>query len=185
MVYPNPSALFSVNLTDLNLPDDELICTNQSVGASIYNWSFGDNGTSTLTDPHHAFTTVGVLQIQLIASSPYGCNDTAQLEVTANADVIFPNAFTPSIHGPSGGEYNMEALDNDIFFPYTYGVIEFRLEIFNRWGELIFESFDIKKGWDGYFKGRLCQQGVYVWKAYVKLNNGKVFNKSGSVTLLD
>ena len=185
MVYPNPSALFSVNLTDLNLPDDELICTNQSVGASIYNWSFGDGGTSTLTDPHHAFTTVGALQIQLIASTPYGCSDTSQLEVTANADVIFPNAFTPSINGSSGGEYNKEALDNDVFFPYTYGVIEFKLEIFDRWGELIFESFDIKKGWDGYFKGRLCQQGVYVWKAYVKLNNGKVFNKSGSVTLLD
>jgi hypothetical protein len=45
-------------------------------------------------------------------------------------------------------------------------------------------SNDINIGWDGYYKGKLCEEDVYVWKAYAKLNNGKVFKKTGDVTLL-
>jgi gliding motility-associated-like protein len=183
-VHITPTAAFSVNSINLDLPHDVLNCTNQSVGANIYNWSFGDGNTSNLVHPQNTYTTVGVFQIQLIAMSQYGCRDTAYSEVTTNVDVIFPNVFTPNTDGPIDGNYEMNNMDNDIFFPYTSGVIEFKLEIFNRWGEQIFESLDVKKGWNGYYKGALCQQDVYVWKAYVKLNNGKVFRKSGDVTLL-
>lgn len=183
-VHPVPTAAFSVNSVNLDLPNGVLICTNQSVGATIYNWNFGDGGTSNLVDPQNLYTTIGVFQIQLIAISPYGCSDTTYLEVTTNADIIFPNVFTPNPDGAGGETYNINNLDNEIFFPYTSGVIEYKLEIFNRWGEEIFESLEIKKGWDGYYKGALCQQDVYVWKAYIKLNNGKVFNKNGDVTLL-
>ena len=78
----------------------------------------------------------------------------------------------------------MFSTNNDIFFPYTAGVTDFQFAIFDRWGEQVFESLDVKKGWDGYYKGKLCEQGVYVWKAYIKMNNGKEFNKTGDVTLL-
>ncbi len=71
-----------------------------------------------------------------------------------------------------------------MFFPYTLGVIDYKLEIFNRWGEQIFESLDVNIGWDGYYRGKLCQQDVYVWKAYLKLNNGMEYTKAGDVTLL-
>ena len=182
--YPVPTAAFSVNSTNLNLPFDELILNNQSIGANSYNWSFGDAGTSTLFNPHYLYTSVGVFQVQLIAMSQFGCLDTAFAEITTDADVIFPNVFTPNSDGPSGGTYDINNLNNDIFFPYTSGVIEFKLEIFDRWGEEIFESLNIKQGWDGYYRGALCQQDVYVWKAYLKLNNGKKINKSGDVTLL-
>ncbi|MDP1746651.1 MAG: PKD domain-containing protein, partial [Bacteroidota bacterium] len=181
---PIPTAVFSVNSINLDLPQDVLICTNQSVGANVYNWSFGDGNTSNLVHPQNTYITVGIFQIQLIAISQNGCRDTAYSEVTTNVDVVFPNVFTPNPDGPVDDSYDMNNMDNDIFFPYTSGVIEFKLEIFNRWGEEIFESLDVKKGWNGYYKGALCQQDVYVWKAYVKLNNGKVFNKSGDVTLL-
>jgi len=50
-------------------------------------------------------------------------------------------------------------------------------------GELIFVSNNVNIGWDGYYKGKLCEQDVYIWKAYVKLNNGKVFRRTGDVTL--
>jgi len=182
--YPLPIALFSVNSTLLDIPYDILMCNNQSTNATIYNWSFGDGSNSILENPQHLYTSVGVFQVQLIATSQFGCADTADIKVTTNADVIFPNAFTPNLIGGPGGSYDINALDNDIFFPYTTGVSEFKLEIFNRWGEEIFESLDIKKGWDGYYRGVLCQSDVYVWKAYIKLNNGKIFNKSGDVTLL-
>ncbi|MGZ4078621.1 MAG: PKD domain-containing protein, partial [Bacteroidia bacterium] len=183
-VFPYPVAAFSLNSTTLDLPYDDLVCTNLSVGASSYIWSFGDGGTSVLTNPTHPYTTVGSYPIMLIATNIYNCSDTAYSQVTTNTNVVFPNAFTPNDNGPSGGYYDITSLTNDIFFPYASGVVDFKLQIFNRWGELIFETTDFKQGWDGYYHGELCQQDVYVWKAYVRLNNGKKFNKTGDVTLL-
>ncbi len=182
--HPIPTAALSINSTNLNLPYDVLILNNQSVGASSYYWEFGDGGTSTQFNPQYVYTSLGVFQVQLIAMSQYGCVDTTFAEVTTNADVVFPNAFTPNPNGSQGGGYDLNNLSNDIFFPYSSGVIEFKIEIFNRWGEEIFESLDIKQGWDGYYRGAICQQDVYIFKAYVKLNNGKVFYKNGDVTLL-
>jgi gliding motility-associated-like protein len=184
IAHPTPTSAFSVSSTNLELPYDVLMCNNQSINATAYNWSFGDGGTSTLLNPQYIYSSVGVFKIQLIAMSQYGCTDTAFAEVTTDADVIFPNVFTPNPNGSQGGIYNLNNLSNDIFFPYSSGVIEFKIEIFNRWGEEIFESLDIKQGWDGFYRGAICQQDVYVWKAYIKLNNGKVFHKNGDVTLL-
>jgi gliding motility-associated-like protein len=184
-VHPYPIAAFSVNSANLELPYDELMCTNQSVGASTYIWNFGDGiGSSTMVNPQYLYSSIGVFNVRLVAVSSFGCPDTTYVPVTTNADVIFPNAFTPNNQGASGGYYTLFSLDNDIFFPYTSGVIDYKFSIFDRWGELVFESLDVKKGWDGYYKGKLCEEGVYVWKAYLKLNNGKVFEKNGDVTLL-
>ncbi|MES2139779.1 MAG: PKD domain-containing protein [Bacteroidota bacterium] len=182
--HPIPNAVFSVNSTNLNLPFDALILNNQSVGANSYYWEFGDGGTSTQFNPQYLYSTVSNFHVQLIAMSQYSCVDTAFAEITTNADVIFPNAFTPNPNGSQGGIYDLNNLSNDIFFPYSSGVIEFKIEIFNRWGEEVFESLDIKQGWDGYYHGAICSQDVYVWKAYVKLNNGKEFHKNGDVTIL-
>jgi gliding motility-associated-like protein len=185
-VYVNdrPVAAFSLASSSLEIPFDKLTTNNKSKGAVSFAWSFGDGGTSTAFDPIYQYTTVGIYRIQLIATSQIGCKDTTYTDVTTDAAVKFPNAFTPSYSGPSGGYYDPKNYDNDIFFPYTSGVIEYRLEIFDRWGELIFVTSDINQGWDGYYRGHLCQQDVYVWKAYLKLNNGKTYNKSGDVTLL-
>ena len=62
--------------------------------------------------------------------------------------------------------------------------MEYELNIFNRWGELIFVSKDPKIGWDGYYRGKLCKQDVYVWKVRIKFSNGEVLEKVGDVTLL-
>lgn len=182
--HPFPVAAFSVNSTNLNLPFDELQCINQSTGINTYEWDFGNGETSTLTDPQYLYTTIGVFQVQLIAMTDYGCMDTAYAEVTTNADVTFPNAFSPDPDGPSGGYYDINNLDNNIFFAYTSGVVEYKLEIFNRWGEMIFETQEIKQGWDGYLNGQLCPQDVYIWRAFIRSNNGKIVNRNGSLTLL-
>jgi large repetitive protein len=183
-VYPVPNAAFSVNDVTLNVPYDVLNAINQSTGASSYSWSFGDGGTSTAVNPSHLYGSVGIFTVQLVAANNLGCSDTASITITTTAEVVFPNAFTPNTSGPTGGSYDINSLSNDIFFPYTAGVTEYHLLIFNRWGELIFESKDIKQGWDGYYRSKLCPQDVYVWKATVKLNNGKTFKKTGDVTLL-
>ena len=72
-----------------------------------------------------------------------------------------------------------------IFRPHFENVIEYKLQIFNRWGVLIFQSEDIYKGWDGYWgNGNLAVQGVYVWKATGRYADGKYFYKVGDVTFL-
>ena len=76
-------------------------------------------------------------------------------------------------------------MNDNIFRPYFKNVIEYKLQIFNRWGVLVFETDDLKKGWDGYMdSANLALQGVYVWKATGKYANGEYFTKVGDVTFL-
>ena len=55
--------------------------------------------------------------------------------------------------------------------------------IFNRWGELIFESFDINIGWDGYYRNKICQQDVYVYKVNITWTDGSKTIEAGDITL--
>jgi gliding motility-associated-like protein len=182
--YSAPIANFSTNMIDFDIPYDALHCTNLSNGATTYEWSFGDDAFSVDVNPSYLYNSIGQYQIQLVVSNQHGCKDTAVSEIETHADVVFPNAFTPNPDGSSGGSYSISSLDNNVFFPYTSGVIDFKLQIYDRWGELIFESTDVKTGWDGYYRGKLCQMGVYIWKAYVKLNDNRIFRKTGDLTLL-
>lgn len=182
--YPIPIANFTVNSNTLNIPLDLLECTNTSVGGDSFYWNFGDGQTSEDENPTHNYTSIGTFNVELVTVNQYGCSDTTETIIITGSDLIFPNAFTPNSDGSSGGYYDVTSLNNDIFFPYTSGVVEYKLQIFNRWGELIFESDDVYKGWDGYYRGKLVQQDVYVWKAYVRLNTGKVYNEIGDVTVL-
>ena len=75
----------------------------------------------------------------------------------AGGDIVFPNAFTPGNTGPTDGVYDQNSFDNDIFHPMSEGVQEYHLQVFNRWGELLFETDDIHKGWDGYYAG-VCRE---------------------------
>ncbi|NMD00635.1 MAG: hypothetical protein GYA62_13075, partial [Bacteroidales bacterium] len=122
------------------------------------------------------------------ANNTYQCPDTFTIfraVVAKSAGKIeFPSAFTPNPNGPNGGKYNPNDLNNDVFHPIFVGVDQYQLSIFNRWGELIFESTDPNIGWDGYYRNELCKQDVYVWKVKGKFINGQSFLKAGDVTLL-
>jgi gliding motility-associated-like protein len=89
--------------------------------------------------------------------------------------VEFPNAFRP----------DSPLEENRVFLP---GIIdhvdEYHLMIFNRWGELIFESHNQEIGWDGYYKGEPAKQDVYIWKVTGNYSDGKGFSKTGDVTLM-
>jgi gliding motility-associated-like protein len=140
--------------------------------------------SSTAENPTYTFNDVGIFPITLIATSEFGCSDTATSQVITNSNIEFPTAFTPNPNGASGGKYDANSLDNDVFFPYLKGAKEYHLEIFNRWGELVFESNDYSYGWDGYYKGKICQSDVYVWKLNMTFKNGKSKLMTGDVTLL-
>ncbi len=139
-------------------------------------------------DPRHTYDTEGLYDIELHVWSDNDCYDALKvlgaIEVFESGQILFPNAFTPNLDGSSGGAYNPNDFSNDVFYPIGEGLEEYHLEIFNRWGILIFESYDINVGWDGYYDNKLLNEGVYVWKVTGKYNNGKDFKKVGTVMLL-
>lgn len=184
VINPAPNADFIASTYTANIPNDPIQFTNQSSGANSYYWNFGDGGFTNLVNPIHNYVTVGFYTVSLVATNQFGCKDTAYRDIKVISDIQFPNVFTPNLNGPNGGSYNVNDYSNDVFFPYTSGVTDYHLRIFNRWGELIFESREISIGWDGYFNGKLCQQDAYVWKADVKFFDGRKYNKTGNVTLL-
>tara|TARA_R110002049_G_scaffold20846_10_gene76627 strand:+ start:793 stop:1263 length:471 start_codon:yes stop_codon:yes gene_type:complete len=96
------------------------------------------------------------------------------VELIKPTTAYLPNAFTPDQDGT-----------NDRFGVVGINVAEYQLKIFNRWGELIFESSDIANKWDGTHNGNLVPDGVYVYTLFAKeLTTGKRITKTGTVTLL-
>jgi gliding motility-associated-like protein len=187
-VHQSPTAFFAVSPASVVIPNEAVTLYNFTTNADTWQWSFGDGGTSSEMNPQHTYTEEGTYDITLIASNQYGCIDTFMIQSAVSAhggsSIVFPTAFTPDAGGPNGGAYDQNSDNNDVFFPFTEGVSEFNLMIFNRWGELIFESFNVKQGWDGYYRGQLCEQDVYVWKVKAKFVDGTTITKAGDVTLL-
>ncbi|MBI2967251.1 MAG: PKD domain-containing protein [Bacteroidetes bacterium] len=185
-IYPQPEAYFttSPSVNPMTIFHNTINFNNESSGAVTYSWDFGEGGASGDVNPQYTYENIGDYLITLIATTQYGCMDTFRHQTTAEGAIIFPNAFTPDPTGSNGGIYKPFNLDNQVFFPYAAYVEDFHMEIFNRWGQLIFKTSDLKTGWDGYYHGKLCQQDVYVWKAWVKFVGGNTFIKAGDVTLL-
>ncbi|MBL4577035.1 MAG: PKD domain-containing protein, partial [Flavobacteriales bacterium] len=189
-IYELPIASFAINPNPaiIYLPDKPIYCVNLSSNAMIYSWSFGDGNTSAAKSPSHIYKEVGDYDVTLIAESAFGCLDTlvgeAAVTVEEGGEILFPTAFTPDPSGPSNGIYDPNSFENNIFHPYWDGVDKYLLRIFNRWGELIFETEDIDQGWDGYYRDEMVQQDVYAWKATVLFENGQQRTMAGDVTLL-
>jgi len=187
-VYPSAIAAFTVTPSEVNVPGQPVYYLNLSQQADIYEWQFGDGGTSTVENPIYLYQDAGTYTVTLIANNEYNCPDTMVIADAVHAIAVgqldFPNAFTPNQQDASGGSYDAMGYDNDVFFPLHKGVTEFEMFIFNKWGELLFETKDIWRGWDGYYRSELCKQDVYVWKARARFVDGQEVVKSGDVTLL-
>lgn len=185
-VFPKPTSLFQVNPSQVFIPNQSTQCTNLSLGATQFNWSFGDGGVANTFSTTHTYVQAGTYSITLIAISNKGCKDTSYQTITAIPEsyVQIPNAFTPNSGGSSGTTYLQGSLSNEIFHPIISGTDKYKLSIYSRWGELLFETQNPNEGWDGYYRGQLCTQDVYVWKIYATFIDGKTFNKTGDVTLI-
>jgi PKD repeat protein len=190
-VYPSPRAYFDVSPTKVYVNDEQIRLFNLTEGGDTFIWEFGDGDTSHLREPFHRYTTEGIYDITLHAYSANGCYDTyvmaPAVTVEPFGDLIFATVFKPSQEGPIEIDelpHSGDAMDQFFFPPIRETVLEYHLQIFNRWGTLIFETYDINKPWNGYYKGKLCQQGVYVWLVEGKYANGRPFKKAGDITLL-
>jgi hypothetical protein len=187
-VHSKPQAHFEISPAGAILPNDEIRFMNYSIDAMRYKWEFGDGNISNAFEPDHKYRKYNNYNVRLIAWSEYGCTDSMFVKNAFSGSgcfIDFPNAFIPGADGPVGGYYSTKSDEAArIFHPSTSGVSEYLLRIFSKLGILIFESNDVNIGWDGYLKGQLCEQGVYIWKVRGTFKNGEPFVKMGDVTLL-
>jgi gliding motility-associated-like protein len=161
----SPIAAFTSSSTIFNEPNENINFINNSVGASTYLWNFGDEQSSTASNPSHTFQNASLgTFVELIAFSAGGCSDTTTVYIGFEPGEVFyvPNTFTPD-----GDEYNNVFLP---IFTSGYDPYNFELLIYDRWGELIFESHNVLEGWDGSYGklGRIVQDGTFVWKITFK-----------------
>jgi len=173
-VYPQPVADFSaddyvaivgqqVNFNDLTAPN-----------AVSWEWNFGDNSSNALNqNPSHGYNFGGIYPVTLFVTDVNGCKDTVMKEITVALPPEVPTGFSPNGDG-----------NNDIYYVLGGPFTKCHFRIYNNWGELIFESFDQKAGWDGTYKGAPQPMGVYVWVVDAETENGDGYHKSGDVTLL-
>jgi PKD repeat protein len=196
--YPSPKADFQVSPTVVFVNDEKVRMFNLTQGADSYLWDFGDGDTSKVKEPYHKYMEEGVYDVTLWAylnnvvnGVTITCSDKFVLSPAVTVEpsgvLRFSTVFTPNLNGP----VEMDHLPtggveiDQFFFPgIREKVITYKLQIFNRLGVLIFESHDINKPWNGYYKNKLCPQGVYVWYVEGKYANGQPFKKVGDVTLL-
>jgi gliding motility-associated-like protein len=152
--------------------------TNLSSNAISYDWNFGDasdDSVSTDVDPEHYYQTDGYYSVTLIAGNQNGCLDTAEqiLDVIPDFYFFFPNSFTPNKNDK-----------NEVYTGYGTGLKSYRMRIFNRWGEMVFESIDMSVGWDGTYKGKPSDPDSYVCVFDLESYVGKKSRRMGNVILV-
>jgi len=191
-VYQNPTAILEAYPTDVINNEQVVVFSNNSMHDSVSFWRFGDGMTSEEKNPYHKYMEQGSYIVTLIVTSKDGCIDSAQLATPVRVDwkvgdIDFPNVFKWNETGPTGGFWRPGCYPemDYVFRPFYENVSEYKLQIFNRWGVLIYESSDLYQGWDGYSRdGKLAVQGVYVWKVTGRYADGDYFTKVGDVTFL-
>lgn len=160
---PIPDASFSQSEHQITTIPSNVQFWSSMGGGYHYEWDFGDGFGSDEINPNHYFPddVAGIYEVQLIVTSMFGCSDTSYsvVEVQEEFIIYVPNTFTPD--GNQFNEVFMPVLTSG-YDPYSYHLI-----IFNRWGEVLFESYDAEVGWDGTYGNHVVKDGTYVWKIEV------------------
>lgn len=182
-VYPNPTALFTVSPDSPTIFDPVALLQDYSIG-DIINWQWDiEGGTPSGSSMENVVVQFpelipAVYDATLYVTTPYGCIDslTKQIQVVNDVTLYAPTAFTPD-----GDEFNQ-------YWKVEIQGIEvgsFDLKIFNRWGEMIWESNDYTIGWDGTYNGKVAQTGSYVWTIECKdAFTDKKYSFNGHLNLL-
>lgn len=176
-IYPKPNADFNWNPNKPNTVSDNHVTfspVNQA-STSTYLWELAANTTSTVQNPTMIYETQGNYAITLLVTTEHGCSDTITKVIKIQDEFILwvPNAFTPNYDGL-----------NDVFSAKGLGIKKFDMVIYDRWGNQVFQTNDIQKGWDGTFKGIICSDNVFVYKIVALDNMNQKHEKTGHVTLM-
>ncbi len=178
IVNPDPASNFFVDPKSTSIINPVITLTDLSAGANGWNWNLGDNTSSILQNPlPHSYADTGQYKITQIVSNQYSCFDTTFQTITIQPDWAFyiPNAFSPNGDGI-----------NDSFQGYGYGILEYEMFIFDRWGNQIFHTVDYDFPWNGKANGgkEKAQMDVYVYLINIKDVKKAVHSYKGIVTLV-
>lgn len=179
-----PVATFLADSTTLNMMNPTVGFNDMSTGALNWYWDFGEPGSytnySNLSNPTHTFGSAGEYLVWMVVDNGF-CSDSAYTIINVIQDIAFymPNAFSP---------FNEDGV-NDVFGPSGIGAglgdNTYSLRVYDRWGNLVFESKDFNQGWDGKYNGNFVDPGVYTYFVEVQYAD-KLWRKFwGKVTLVE
>jgi len=154
-VFPELTANFFISPDNPSVYQPEVHFYNTSVGANQLHWMFGDGSSSTIENPIHVFQQAGEYLATLVVKSDSGCIDTItrKIDVRNDYSLFIPDAFSPNGDGI-----------NETFKPKAFNTSGFKMEIYDRWGALVFRTDNIELGWDGTYMGIDAPQDVYVYR---------------------
>ena len=177
-VHPKPVSSFHLDYPVATDKNSTITFTNLSERAVSYLWDFADGSESAEKDPRHTYSRIGEYDVRLIAETEYFCKDSSSFQIKIIPfDVFTPNAFRPESEIP----------ENRTFMPVGLGaeISRFKFFVYDRWGQLIFESYSPQEKWNGTMKnGRPAPMGTYVWKANFFDIQGYEHNPKGQVLLI-
>jgi gliding motility-associated-like protein len=169
-VFPLPVANFEADPQVVKIEDPKTYISNLAEGE--INVFYIINNLDTIVDEDfiYSFDEGGMQQIIQIAENEFACIDSIKIIVSVEGYLFFiPNAFTPDNNGV-----------NDVLYPIVVGVEAFKMKIYNRWGELAFESNDVNQGWDG----NDAEVGVYNYVVIIFDESNNRYRFTGSVLLV-
>jgi PKD repeat protein len=192
-INSSPAAAFSIveNYEDMQ---GQVMLNNGTVNGTNFEWDFGNGKTSSATNPSTIFDKEGKYEIQLITWNGQNCTDT----VTMTYELMFKGLFVPNAFNP--GHFDPEVA---AFRPKGTNLKTYYIEIFDRWGNLLWSSSKIDsngspaESWDGKIHGEVLKQDVYLWKISAQFLDGEYWDghnignndnmpqqKTGTVTLI-
>ena len=175
-VYPRAIANFEYDPKDPKMLTD-VSFTSTSLYADEWDWDFGDTYFSTEENPKHAFPNHATYKVQLIANTIYGCSDTTYQNLTVKSIPLywFANAFSPGTTEDRNDEFGLVT-------PLT--IHDYKLSVYNRWGQVVFKTDNPNTKWDGRIGGELCPVGQYIYFSSFKSPENEIMTYKGSVLLI-
>jgi len=169
---PTAQFTFTPNYPEINTPTTFI---NSSTNAVSYMWNFGDGENSSKINPVHQYNVTNSYTVCLTAIGSSGCTDSICKIVPTEVQPIIdiPTAFSPNGDG-----------ENDILYVRGVAIKTMDLRIFNRWGQLVFESTSQADGWDGSFNGKQQEQDAYAYVLTATFYDKTTYQKKGNVTLI-
>ncbi|MBK9109135.1 MAG: gliding motility-associated C-terminal domain-containing protein [Saprospiraceae bacterium] len=178
-VRQSPEAKFDINPSKINVFNPKVSLTDQSTFSSSRNWEINNSDKFSQLFFQYTFRDTGIQKVQLVANHINGCSDTLIQYIDVEPIVTYhmPNAFTPN------GDANNEEF---IGVGYTYGMSDFELVIWDRWGSKVFKTNDPTQGWNGRKDngGENLPNGVYVYTLRYKTPRGQLLESKGFATLI-
>jgi gliding motility-associated-like protein len=173
-VLPVPTANFTFQPTN-PIPNVPVTFTNLSINATRYAWDFGDNTNSADVNPVHQYNKTGNYNVCLNAYNMSSCPSVMCKKVPSEVNPLIgiPTAFSPNGDG-----------ENDILYVRGAAIQTLDLKIFNRWGQLVFETTSKEKGWDGTFGGQPQPMDAYAYVLNATFIDGTAKILKGNITLL-